>query len=127
MQEPDAALVELARERLLRQSPATLAEEAARSPGAAFIAIGMGGLIIGLLVWIVVALLFDIESPLALFAGVPIVLAWVSNSNQKEHQKRLEQVRRAAPMTIVYWYCERVSANDNPDLWRALDEFRNRR
>ena len=123
---PDSTLVELARERLLRQSPATLADDAARSPGAAFIAVGMGGLGIGLLVWLVVAMLFGVESPLALVAGFPIVLAWVSNSNQKEHRKRLEQVRRADPMTIVYWYCEQVSANENPDLWRALDDFRNR-
>ena len=125
--EPDPLLVEAARSRLLRRSSYSLTADMAKDPGSALSALLMGGAGIGLVVWLGVALVFGIESPLALFAGIPIVLLWISKRGHNDYENDLEQIRTADPMTIVYRYCKEIPADEDPGLWRALDDARDRR
>ena len=125
--EPDPLLIDAARSRLLRRSSYSLTAAMAKDPGSAFIALLIGGGGIGLVVWLGIALVFGVESPLALFAGIPVLLLWISSRGQKDHVRDLEAIRDAKPMTIVYRYCEEVPATEDPDLWRALDDLRDER
>ena len=125
--EPDSAFVEAARSRLLRRSSYSLTSDMAKNPGPALIALLTGGVGIGLVVWLGIALVFGVESPLALFAGIPVLFLWVSSRGQKDHERDLEAIRGAKPMTIAYRYCEEVPATEDPDLWRALDDLRDER